>query len=158
MKNRLYVSIALFLLAAVALSACRSSAQAVEKTIYVGPTMVDCTGVGPQKCLLVKENPSDEYQLFYDQIEGFDYEEGYEYEIVVREEKVENPPADASSIRWTLVEMVSKTPAPSTSQAATLEGTGWSLVSYVDSEGETVSVLPDTAISAIPGPWNPSRK
>ena len=51
-----------------------------------------------------------EYGLFYDQIEGFNYEEGYEYEIVVEVTKVENPPADASSLKYTLIEVVSKTP------------------------------------------------
>jgi len=42
----------------------------LEKTIYVGPALVDCQGVAPQKCLQVKENPADEYTLFYGQIEG----------------------------------------------------------------------------------------
>jgi uncharacterized lipoprotein YbaY len=81
-----------------------------EATWYVGPELVECTGVAPQTCLLVKENPNDEYTLFYDSIEGFDYEEGYEYEIIVRIEPVENPPADASAFHYTLVEVVSKTP------------------------------------------------
>ena len=44
--------------------------------------------------MLVKENPDEKYSLFYDQIEGFDYQEGFEYELVVQEEEVENPPAD----------------------------------------------------------------
>ncbi|MBE9473553.1 MAG: DUF4377 domain-containing protein, partial [Chloroflexi bacterium] len=44
--------------------------EAVEKTIYVGSELVDCVGVGPQTCMLVKENPEDEYTFFYDQIEG----------------------------------------------------------------------------------------
>lgn len=82
-----------------------------ERTIYVGPELVECTGVGPQMCMQIKESPEDDWQLFYDQIEGFDYEPGYDYELVVRVEDVENPPADASSLRYTLVEEVSKTPA-----------------------------------------------
>lgn len=116
-------------------------------TLFIGPELVDCEGAGPQKCMLVKESPDDEYSLFYDQIEGFDYEEGYEYELVVEVTKVENPPADASSLKYSLVEVVSKTPAETTAES-TLEGTLWVLQSYVDTEGNTAEVLPDTHITA----------
>ncbi|MGB5844296.1 MAG: DUF4377 domain-containing protein, partial [Anaerolineales bacterium] len=86
------------------------AAEGEQKTIYVGPELVDCVGVAPQKCMQVKENPEDEYILFYDQIEGFEYEEGFEYQLIISEEQVEDPPADASSIKWTLVSVESKEP------------------------------------------------
>ena len=35
-----------------------------EKTVYVGPILVDCEGEGPQKCMLVKETPDGTYGLF----------------------------------------------------------------------------------------------
>ena len=69
---------------------------------------VDCVGVAPQKCLLIKENADDEYTFFYDTIEGFEWEEGFEYELLVEVSKVDNPAADSSSIRYKLVEVVSK--------------------------------------------------
>lgn len=69
-------------------------------------------GVAPQTCLQVKQNLDDAYTLFYDTIQGFAFEEGYEYEIIVRIEPVANPPADASAYAYTLVELVSQTPAP----------------------------------------------
>ena len=120
------------------------------KTLYVGPNLEDCTGVGPQKCMMVKENPDADYQYFYQTIDGFDYEEGYEYEIVVKEEKVENPPADGSSIKYTLVEVVSKTPAADSTetgmQAPKLEGVEWQLVSYLGEDGMT-DVLADAPIT-----------
>ena len=103
-------------------------AAVLEKTIYVGPLLVDCVGVGPQKCMLVKENPEDAYRMFYDRIAGFDYEQGYEYELRVQVETVPDPPADASSLRYTLVEVVSKRPA--------LEGGSWALEQYVDGDGQ----------------------
>ena len=122
--------------------------DSVEKTIYVGPELVDCTGVAPQKCMLVKENPEEEYTLFYDQIEGFDCEEGYDYELVIKEEQVENPPADASSLKWTLVEVVSKEPVAD-AEIVQLEGTDWILVSYLDKQGEMVDVLPGKNTTAL---------
>ena len=80
----------------------------MRKTLYVGAEQVDCVGVAPQKCLLVKENPDGDYLFFYDPIEGFDWVAGYEYEIVVEVETVDSPPADGSSLRYILVEVVSK--------------------------------------------------
>ncbi len=109
------------------------------KTLYVGPKLEDCTGVAAQKCMMVKESPDADYQYFYQPIEGFDYEEGYEYEIVVKEEKVENPPADGSSVKYSLVEVVSKTPVADSSeadmQAPQLENVEWQLVSYLGEDG-----------------------
>jgi heat shock protein HslJ len=58
--------------------------------------------------MLVKENPDEEWTFFYDKISGFEYEAGYTYEIIVNEIVVDNPPADASSIRYELREIVSK--------------------------------------------------
>ena len=113
-------------------------------TLYVGSELADCTGVAPQKCMLVKENPDDEYVMFYDQIAGFEYEEGYEYELLVQVEKVENPPADASNLKYTLVEEVSKTPVDAAEVATgpSLEGVLWVLQSYANA-----NVLPDTKIT-----------
>lgn len=65
-------------------------------------------GVAPQVCLLVKEGEASDWELFYSQIEGFDYQPGYEYVLQVQKTPVANPPADGSSIRYTLVKVVSK--------------------------------------------------
>lgn len=121
--------------------------EAVEKTIYVGPELVDCVSVAPQKCMLIKENQDADYTLFYDQIVGFDYEEGYEYKLVIKEEQVVNPQADASSIKWTLVSVESKEPVAE-SGAVQLEDTDWVLVSYMDQEGVLAEPLPGTNTTA----------
>lgn len=86
-----------------------SNAQPVEKTLFVGAEQVDCMGVAPQTCLLVKDVDSAEWEYFYDAITGFEWEAGYEYELRVRIIPVENPPADASSVVYELIELVSKT-------------------------------------------------
>jgi heat shock protein HslJ len=122
--------------------------EGVEKTIFVGPSLVDCTGVAPQKCMLVKENPEDEYSLYYDQIEGFDFEEGFEYELVILEEQVEDPPADASSLKWILIEELSKVPTEDTGEVQ-LEGINWVMVSYLNQEGELAPALPGAIASAL---------
>lgn len=99
-------------LAMVVLTQCTTSAKVSngnEKTLIVGPQTADCTGVAPMKCLQVKENASGNWTNFYSNIEGFTYEPGYEYVLQVKTEKIANPPADASSIKYTLIKQVSKT-------------------------------------------------
>jgi heat shock protein HslJ len=144
MKLGNILEFALFLLVIAAPIA--GAENATEKIWYVSPEMAPCTGVSPQMCLQVKENPQENYTLFYGGIEGFCYRPGYEYEIKVREEPVINPPADASSKNWILVEVISKTGAVTSSN---LEGASWSLDTYLNREGKTECVLPYTEITAL---------
>lgn len=78
------------------------------KTLFIKESYADCEGEGPMKCLQVREKESDPWTLHYSAIEGFPYEEGYKYEIVVSAETKANPPQDAPSRRYHLVEIVSK--------------------------------------------------
>jgi heat shock protein HslJ len=154
MKLRALIFVMLAVVAALVLAACQPiqdtrTAGSEEITLYVGPEQVDCVGVAPQKCLLVKENPEEEYTYFYSEIEGFTFEPGYEYQLLVLVEPVENAPADASSLKYTLIEEVSKTPVGEQSAAPELEGVTWQLESYLNSQGEMSTVLPETTITAI---------
>ena len=71
MKGKIYFGLILLTLVGVLLSACASTTgtdsvdqgpQSIseEKTIYVGPVLVDCQGEGPQQCMLIRDNPEDE--------------------------------------------------------------------------------------------------
>ncbi len=91
----------------VLLASCNRPAN--EITLYVGAEQVDCTGSSPQKCYLVKYAPDGEWENFYDQIKGFDWQAGYEYELRVRVVPVKDPAADASSQTYELIEIVNKT-------------------------------------------------
>ena len=90
------------------------------KTIFIGPERVECEGEGPQLCYQYKENPTGDWLLYYNEIEGFDYEEGFNYELIVAETRVENPPAGGSTTQLTLVEEVNKSKLP-----PSLIGTIW---------------------------------
>jgi heat shock protein HslJ len=141
MKRKLSVYFTLLALSTLVLMACGGGlGETPEQTLWVGPYTVDCEGVAPQKCLVVKEKPEDDWSLFYDRIEGFEYEEGFLYQLLVSAEEVENPPADASSLRYSLLEIVS--------QDRSLEGTNWVLDSRLNSKGVLVDVLPGSQISA----------
>ena len=81
-----------------------------EVRMWIGPDRVDCVGVGPLKCLLVKESEDTDWEFFYDGIEGFTYVEGVSYVLDVEITQVKDPPADGSSLYYRLVRVVEATP------------------------------------------------
>lgn len=78
------------------------------KVLYVASKLEDCIGAASKKCMLVKEEEDAPWELVYQGIDGFNYEEGYEYKIEVKREEVSNPAADAPSIRYVLLNQISK--------------------------------------------------
>ena len=84
----------------------------VLRKIIVADHQVDCVGVGPQLCWLTKiagptSNTSD-WEYRYSGIQGFAYEPNYEYTLLIKNTPISNPPADASSIRSELIEIIEK--------------------------------------------------
>lgn len=102
--------LSLFCIILLVLSSCSYFQNSGEKSIVVGPDTRTCiAGMSETQCLQIKwTKDQTEWENFFGQIEGFNFEKGYEYELVVLEEKVENPPADVSSLRYKLVKEVSK--------------------------------------------------
>ena len=92
----------------VALSLVAAGCSRTEKLTIASET-ADCVGVGPQKCLLIKRSGNESWELWYSGIQGFTHEKGYEYVVKIRKEEVKNPPADASSVKYVLKRIVSKT-------------------------------------------------
>ncbi|WP_176593533.1 META and DUF4377 domain-containing protein [Sphingobium sp. EM0848] len=84
----------------------KPAADAPRKLIYVSADTKPCTGVAPMTCLQVREKETDAWQLHYSGIVDFDPQPGIEYRLRIVEEKLANPPADASSIRWTLDQVI----------------------------------------------------
>ncbi len=103
----MYKLVVLLFSVAMLVSSCHQGAKNTEKLI-VASEQGDCVGVTPMKCLLVKKEGQKDWEFFYSNIEGFNYEPGYEYELEVRVEKIENPAVDQSSLKYTLVKEMSK--------------------------------------------------
>ncbi len=85
--------------------------------IWVKGIKVDCTGVGPMKCMQIQKNEGFEpgkWQNFYTEIEGFQFQSGNLCKLLVSEEKLDKSqvPADGSSIKYKLVEVLEKIPDP----------------------------------------------
>ena len=66
----------------------------MRKQIEVNSELVDCVGVEPQQCLEVREASDQDWRLFYDEVTTS-----------------ETAPADASTSRYELVEVVRREPA-----------------------------------------------
>jgi hypothetical protein len=78
--------------------------------MWIAPELAECTGVGLMECMQVAYEEGGPTELFYETIDGFTFEEGTSSVIDVRVEQVDSPPADGSSLAFTLVEVVSQTP------------------------------------------------
>ena len=79
--------------------------------VTVGPTLAKCYGVGLRSCMVVNG------RLFYDGIEGFEYEAGYDYRLRIGKYDPwdgREPPQDAGQYAYRLLEQLAKTLAPST--------------------------------------------
>lgn len=85
-------------------------AEGRERIVQVAGQRVPCTGVAPMLCLQVRSQPGAAWEAHYGEIEGFDWQVGVEYVIRVRELAVANPPADGSSLRWVLEEILERSP------------------------------------------------
>lgn len=116
--------------------------------LFVNHELKDCVGVGPMKCMQVRESSDDEWSYFYAQIEGFEFEEGFTYELRVTQTEIEDPPADASSVKYTLVEVVSKTEyVPEPFVRTDIYTKTWRLVSY--SDGKETYEVPETSVMTL---------
>ena len=97
----------------ILLSSALSYGQQTIK-MFVKENKATCQGVGPMECFMVKYKNHKDWQLFYDAIDGFNYEAGNLYEIaVVKTKKKGTIPADASAYTYTLKKIISKTPVNS---------------------------------------------
>ncbi|MGL4826381.1 MAG: DUF4377 domain-containing protein [Vibrionaceae bacterium] len=76
--------------------------------LLVNDQLVTCVGVAKMQCMQVREVASEPWQNFYQQIEGFKFEAGFSYQLEVSKTKLDNPPADASSLHYKLVRIIDK--------------------------------------------------
>lgn len=99
----------LTLLIGLLLNACSTSKN---KIFWVSGIKTECSGgAGKMLCLKVhkgKNLDNASWENFYSPIEGFEFEEGFMKKLEIREEKIANPPADGSSIRYTMVKELEK--------------------------------------------------
>ena len=83
-------------------------ARTTEKIVQIAPETMPCTaGAAKMDCLQVREKVDAPWQLLYGGIEGFNYAPGKLYTLRIAEAAVANPPADGSSVKRTLLQIIS---------------------------------------------------
>jgi hypothetical protein len=78
--------------------------------IRVDHYLQPAVGVGSCLCMMVDEGNG--MQFFYGGIEGFHFTWGTSYELTIKVEKVSDPRADGSSLRYTLVSVDKESKVP----------------------------------------------
>ncbi len=95
----------------VSLFSCNKNENNNEINLWVNSFKSNGTGIGAQKCFLIQKGDSikaNNWENLYDNIEGFEYIPGNLYKLKVKVEtrKPENTPADASTLRYILIEVL----------------------------------------------------
>ena len=89
--------------------ACGPQGERLDLIVTVVSELKDCVAVNPMKCLVVNG------ELFFDTIEGFDFEEGFYYRLRIEREDLfpgNDPPQDMSRYLYRLLEVLSKSMSP----------------------------------------------
>jgi len=100
------------------------------ETYWVAPERVACQGIAPMQCLVVNkivDGKTTDWQYFYNDIAGFEYEPGSFYKLSVAMSNVTNPAADASSLSYKLLEEIDKAPHHYASNTMLTEHRQWNL-------------------------------
>ncbi len=79
------------------------------RKLFIGAKTVDCSGEGKFKCMMAKNSPEKNWEYFYDQIEGFKHEQGFEYQLLIEIVDVPEGLADGSMFKYVLKRIISKT-------------------------------------------------
>lgn len=83
-----------------------NQADTIYETWDIADALSDCVWVATQQCMQITRDGKAK-ELFYDQIQWFDYSPWYSYTLQVVWRTVDNPPADGSSMSRSLIKIIS---------------------------------------------------
>ena len=78
------------------------------ETLIIGPYTETCQGFIEQQCYLEFNTESQEWEFFYENIQGFDFEPGFIYTLKVRLEDRGTEIQDVGRYAYHLVEVIDK--------------------------------------------------
>lgn len=93
---------------AALLAAPQVPTQPGESILWVAHYRAGCPGEPSRPCLLIKEDHWDTWSPWPGEIEGFDYREGFAYEIRVRDRRDEMPTSEAGAPALELLEVLTR--------------------------------------------------
>lgn len=90
-------------------SVLNDSVETVElQRLRIGPNKVECQGFHLTQCFLNTPDDQSHAEFFYDTIEGFDYQWGYQYELLVSVSSQSSLMSDTANQRFELIEIISQ--------------------------------------------------
>lgn len=99
---------ALLLALGTLVAACGSSEQSgnsAVREVTVASYKRPCTDLANRLCFQTKKSDETSWQNFYGAVSGFQYQWGHEYDLLVRETLIANPPADGGSVDTELLSL-----------------------------------------------------
>jgi heat shock protein HslJ len=109
MKIKLLICLSVISLCFAPIKSPKLKIKSPFRKLFVGAKTVDCSGDGKGKCMMVKNSPEKNWEYFYDQIEGFKHEQGYEYQLLVEIVDVPEGLEDGTFFKYVLKRVISKT-------------------------------------------------
>lgn len=82
--------------------------SATIKLLRIGPNKVECQGTHLTQCLLNTPEDQSNAERFYETIEGFNYQWGYQYELLVSVTSQSSLMSDTANQRYELINIVSQ--------------------------------------------------
>jgi heat shock protein HslJ len=140
-----------FVTLGLALLGCSTSQSPVQRELIIAPAPVACAGDPPATCLSASEPSGDTWLMRFDEIEGFAYEPGFTYEVLVEEPPLRQEMAVVPRLR--LVRVVSKQPSDSPAPRDPLASGQWRLQSIAGSDDRAWSASGITAQFHVGGGW-----
>lgn len=125
----------------------------MTKTLVVNEEKAKCEGNPDAKCLLIKKEGDKEFEVFYQGIDGFTFEEGYRQTIQVSERHVANPMIKEAAPIYTLISVLKKelifdakkTPAPASEQPKIVLDNKWYLKKIQETDTSSF-IIDDNAL------------
>jgi heat shock protein HslJ len=143
-------------LAAVWLAACASyeANEPHQRRLTIAPDPVPCGDGTPGSCLSVTDANGDQWITGQNEIEGFTYQPGFRYELLVEEASADTEMEDPTPPRLRLIEVVSREASGAAGPAldADLGGTHW-VLSAIEPSDHPASAW---AASGITAEFDPS--
>ena len=129
------------MLALTILGACAQGDQGpAERLLVVGPAPLACPGSPPKTCLQV-EASGDRWTMAHDEVQGFAYQPGFRYEILVEEQSLARQASSMTVLHPTLIKVVNQQAVGTDDLPAAhgLGGRAWQLLSVEPSEHDAAT-------------------
>ena len=98
----------LFIILMILCSSINLPAQTNLKKIFIADHYVNCQGVGQADCFQIKDSANGIWTNFYGHIEGFNYEEGYQYELMIEVLTIQNTQSDSPIYHYVFNQLIDK--------------------------------------------------